>query len=274
MEELIAVRQLPIIEEHLRTMKEAIDKRVSEAVSLVCTENTLQSVKTIRTELNKDFEAMEEQRKAVKKAVLGPYEQFEAVYKECVSDAYKRADFTLKEKISQVEADMKKRCEDELRAYFSELCAAEGIDFLTFERCGVRIDMASARQKTPKKLRSQIDAFIAEISRGMQLITSLDDANEIMVEFKRTLDAAGAIAVVRERHRRMEEEKERQRLREQQVARETEAAAKVEAVAPPVVVAPPVEQEKTYRCRFSVTATKSQLRKLKEFMIKEGIKYE
>ena len=94
-----------------------------------------------------------------------------------------------------------------------------------------------------------------------------------MVEFKRSLDAPAAISTVQERHRRIEAEKEAQALREEQRAREAEAVAKVEAAAPPVTE-PPVESEKVYRCSFSVVATKTQLKKLKDFMIQEGIRYE
>lgn len=72
MNELIRVTQLPIIEEHLRSMKETVDRRVEEALSLVCTEESIQSVKTIRADLNKEFQALEEQRKRSKKQFLVP----------------------------------------------------------------------------------------------------------------------------------------------------------------------------------------------------------
>lgn len=273
MDALIQVKQLPVIEEHLRSMKEAVDKRVEEALSLVCTEETVQAVKNVRADLNKEFQALEDQRKEVKKAVLGPYEQFEAVYKECVSEAYRWADLELKKKINDTENEIKKRCEDGLREYFAELCAAERVDFVRYEQAGIVVDMASAKQKTPKKLREKLADFVAGISRSMELISGMDDAEEIMVEFKRTLDAPAAITTIQERHRRIEAEREAQALREAQRAREAEAVARVEAAAPPVVE-PPIEADKVYRCTFTVSATKPQLKKLKDFMIQEGIRYE
>ena len=195
MNELIKVVQLPVIEEQLRSMKEAVDKRVEEALSLVCTEETIQTVKSARAELNKEFQALEEQRKEVKKAVLGPYERFEAVYKECVSDAFKTADAALKGKVEATEREIKQRCEDGLREYFAELCAAERVDFARYEQAGIVVDMASAKQKTPKKLREKLADFVAGIARNMELISGMDDAEEIMVEFKRSLDAPAAISL-------------------------------------------------------------------------------
>ena len=273
MDALIQVKQLPVIEEHLRSMKEAVDKRVEEALSLVCTEETVKSVKNVRADLNKEFQALEDQRKEVKKAVLGPYEQFEAVYKESVGDAYRWADLELKKKINDTENEIKKRCEDSLREYFAELCVAERVDFVRYEQSGIVVDMASAKQKTPKKLREKLADFVAGISRSMELISGMDDSEEIMVEFKRTLDAPAAITTVQERHRRIEAEKEAQALREAQRAREAEAVAMVEAAAPQIVE-PPIEAEKVYRCTFTVSATKPQLKKLKDFMIQEGIRFE
>lgn len=273
MNELIKVTQLPVIEERLRSMKEAVDKRVSEALSLVCNEETVAAVKKTRAELNTEFQELEEQRKAVKKAVLGPYEQFEAVYKECVSDRFKSADAELKRKVNDVESEIKRRCEDGLKEYFSELCAAEHVEWLTYDRAGIVVDMASAKAKTPKKLREQLAAFVSQVSRGVELISTLDDAEEIMAEFKRTLDAAAAISAVQERHRRIEEERAAKEEREEAKAREVEAVKKVEALSAPAP-RPAAEEAPILRCAFTVYATRDKLKKLKEFLNQEGIRYE
>lgn len=272
--ELIQVVQLPIIEQRLRDLKDGIRKQVESALSLVCSEETLGTVKETRAALSKQFQELEGQRKAVKKAVLGPYEQFEAVYKDCVSDAFKRADGELKGKIDAVELEIKQRCETGLREYFAELCEAEHLDFLRFEQTGVKVDLTSAKQKTPKKLREQLAAFVTGVSQSVNLIATMDDAEEIMVEFKRTLNAPEAIGSVQERHRRIEAERAAQEARKAAQEREDAASAKVDAVAPPDPVAPPAEPEKVYQCVFTVHTTIEKLKKLKEFMNQEGIQYE
>lgn len=276
MTDLIKVTQLPIIEERLMAAKEFVDKTVADAMALVCTEETVQSVKATRTELNKQFAALEDQRKTVKAAVLDPYNRFEAVYKECVSDAYRRADADLKQKINDVEGEMKSRCEAGLREYFAELCTAYHIDFLPFDRAGIVVSMADAKSKTqpPKKLREQLALFVAGVAQSVELISGMDDSEEIMTEYKRCFDAAAAIGIVQERHRRIEAEKAAKAEREAAKAQEAAAVAKVEAFAPPVEQAPEPEKEKEYRCSFTVRATKTQLKKLKEFMNTEGIQYE
>lgn len=276
--ELIRVVQLPVIEEQLRAMKEQVDQKVADALSLICTDETLSTVKEVRASLNKDFKALEEQRKAVKKAVMGPYEAFEKVYKECVSDAFNHADYELKAKISDVENAIKGACEEEMRTYFSELAAAEHVEWLKYEWAGVKVDMASARQKSHAKLREQIAAFVVRVSQDVTTISGMEDAEEIMAEYRQCLDLGRALSAVQDRHQRIEDE--RRAAEERKAAMEAQQAAveKVDAVAPPTVLEPPVaapvEPEKVYKCSFTVRATKTQLRKLKEFMMQEGIRYE
>ena len=62
MNEIIRITQLPVIEEQLRSMQEQVEKRTSEAMSLICTEETVQTVKKVRAELSSEFWELESQR--------------------------------------------------------------------------------------------------------------------------------------------------------------------------------------------------------------------
>lgn len=280
--ELIHVAQIPVIEQRLRSIKPEIERRVSEAKSLACTPDTVISVKKTRSDLHKQFEEFEEQRKAVKALILEPLTAFEDIYKECVSDLFESADADLKTKIDDTESAIKSACEDGLREYFSELATAEHVEWLTYERAGIVVDMTSAKQKTPKKLREQITSFVTGVARGVEAISNMENANEIMVEFRRCLDVAEAIRVVQDRHQRIDTERRTAEARKAAMAAQRAAVQKVEESAPPApVLAPPVvspitvqEDEKVYQCSFTVRATKPQLKRLKEFMNQEGIKYE
>lgn len=277
MESLIVVKQLPVIEEQLRTLKDRWDQRALDAEAMVCTEDTIQAVKTFRSEMRKEFDEVEALRKAAKQAVMEPYNRFEAIYKECVTTAFQRADSACSSKVSEVEADMKHRCEDSLRDYFADLCAVHHLDWLTYERAGIKVDMASAKAKTPKKLREQLAALVAGVAESVDRINALEDAGEIMVEYQRTLDAVGAICTVKERHRRIEEQKKLQEARASIRAQEEEAVRRVEALAPPVVVkaADKDPNEVISRLTFTcINATRAQLRRVREFLKMEGIKYE
>lgn len=279
--DLIQVVQLPVIEERLRSMKETVEEQTTDAMALVVNDNTLTQVRKVRADLNKTFTDLEEQRKAVKKAVMGPYEAFEKVYKECITEPFKKADGVLKGKVTAVEEEIKGECEAKMREYFAELCAAERVDWLKFEWVGLKIDLATARQKSHAKLREQIAAFVVGVAQAVNTISKMENAEEIMAEYRQCLDMGRAIGIVQDRHQRIEAE--RQAAEARRDAQEAQAAAvqKVEAVAPPIVLEPPVaapapqqEDEKVYKCSFTVRATKAQLKRLKDFMMQEGIRYE
>lgn len=276
MSNIIQATQLPVIEERLREVKERVDMAVNDAMSLVCSEDTVVTVKAARAELNKQFAALEAQRKAVEAAVMAPVEQFRAVYRECVSDAFKRADAELKRKIGDVEGEMKARCEAGLRDYFAELCEAYHIDFLSYERAGVVVSMADAKAKTqpPKKLRQQLLSFVDRVEQDVSLIVEMENAEEILTEYKRCLDATAAIGIVMDRHRRMEEERAAMAAREAAKAQQAEVIKKVESFAPPVVAPAATAPPKVVRVTFTVTDTKERLRMLKQFLESNGYKYE
>lgn len=279
--DLIKVKQPAIIEERLRAMQQQIEEKAAAAMSLVCTAENLQTVKALRSEIRNDFAAIEEQRKAAKKIALASWNQFEAMYKESISETVSRVDADLKSKVSEVEDGIKATCEAGLREYFTELCEAEGVQWLTYERAGIVVDMTSARQKVPKKLREKITQFVTGVSRGVALIADMDCAEEIMVEFKRILDAAEAISIVQERHRRVEAERvsmqTRQDISRAESVHVAEVKAAEEAFSSPSVMAPVNEsQPEAEKCyvAFKVTGTLEQIIALKKFLMDGGYQYE
>lgn len=276
---LIEVRQLPIIAERLRSVKAEIEDAVKEAESLVCTPETVQAVKGRRAELRKQFDALEEQRKAVKNAVLAPYNEFEAVYKECVSDPMKRGDAALKATIDDYELALKKACEANAREYFKELATVGGVEWLTWDKMArlgnIKISMADAAAKNPQKLRELIRSTVELVSFGARQIATMDDAAEIMAEFKTSLDVAAAIVAVQDRKRRIAEEQAAAEARKAEREAQAAAIAKVDAVAPPEVLTPAKEPEKLYTVTFTIKdVTREQAIRVREYLKSEGIKYE
>ena len=278
---LIQIVQLPIIKERLHFLKGFVDQRVSEAMAMVCTEETVIEVKHIRSELSALFKEAEAQRKNVPAAVMQPYLDFAAVYKECISDPFNRADADLRGKVTAVEGEMKRACEQKLRDYFAEFTQVNGIGFLKYEQAGITVSMADARAKTqpPKKLRDQLENFVLRVGQDVDMILTLENADEIMAVYKQTLNATQAIAAVKERHRQIEEARAEQERRNAVKAQEAEAARKVEAFAPPVVAenATTISKmemvEDLLTCTFTVKDTRDRLKLLKQFLDANGYNY-
>lgn len=281
-QELIVVKQLPEIEEHLKNVSLEIDKKVNEVKSLICTEENKQAIKKLRAEMKKEFEEYEVQRKAVKEKVLAPYNKFEEVYKECISNKFKDADKEFKNKIDFIENEQKKKLEDEAKRYFEEYISSKNIDFIKFERLGLKVGLSD----NPTKLKKQITAFIEKVVDDLNLIETQEHKAEILVEYKQTLNVSNAITTVANRFKAIEEEKKKQEELKnkiyQQMSGEANKAVEITQTNTEVEQQKAFDREmqdtqinqKTYTITFKVTGTAPRLKQLKDYLIKEGFQYE
>lgn len=275
--QLIVIKQLPEIEEHLKNVAVEIEKKVKAAKSLVCTEENKQEIKKIRTAMNEEFKNFEEQRKAVKEKVLAPYMQFEEVYKECISEKYKLVDNELKEKIGAIETEQKKILEDEARRYFKEYSQSKNIDFITFEKMGLKIGLSD----NPTKLKKQITVYIDQKVDDLNLIETQEHEAEILVEYKETLNVSQAITTVTNRFKAIEEEKKKQEIAEkmqEKLVQMSNANIPKEqpSTAEQILQAPKEEKkEELFTMSFKVkNETKARLKLIKEFLENGGYDYE
>jgi len=278
---LIQITQFPEIMENLRILREGWEKRAEEAGSLVCTEESVQSLKEMRAQMRKEFEEADNQRKAVKEAYMEPWAAVEATWKECVAEPFKRADAALKGEIAGFETKLKEDCRQQLAEYYTELCEVSGVDFLSMDKAmeigNIKINLSDAKARTPRKIMDQLAAVVAQVGDGMDQIARMDekDRNEIYVEFKRLLNVGAAVAAVQERRRKVQAMEQEARERAEAQERMNEARAKAEAVAPAVAAARPQAEPIFEEFTFTVYGcTRSQLIKIREFLKQEGISYE
>jgi hypothetical protein len=295
--QVITLKQLPIIEEHLQLVKSDVETRTRNAIQLVCTEETRKDVKSIRTELSKEFAEMENQRKRVKEAIMEPYNQFEAVYKECISDPYKKADAELKRRVDEVETGLKADKTKKIQSYFAELCKANNLPWLRFEQMGLKIGLSTSVNGTKTALASTV----LRISNEVLELSRYENAAELMVEYKKSLNMALALSTIRARQEQIElqkqyeaqrratleqqraaEEKVQQAVAEAQETQQSAAEPPIEEVTAPTeetpTEAPTAVQEQApatiYEVKFAVRGTIAQLKKLKQFIMQEGMSYD
>ena len=264
-QELMVVKQLPVIEERLKQLSEEVEKKVKDAEALVCTEENVKTIKEVRASLNKEYKDIEQQRKAIKEQVLAPYMKFEEVYKQYISDQYRNADLILGGKIKIVEDELKKQKEQEIKDYFEELRTQNNIDFITYEQAKINVTLTASK----KSLKEQAKAFIDKIVDDLKLIETQENKAEILVEYKQTLNVSNAITTVMNRAKAVEEEKQKIVHIEMNENHEItkESYEQLEEVFKP-------KQAKTYTITFTVTETAPRLKQLKDYLIKEGYQYE
>lgn len=257
--------QAPIIFEDLESVRRGLETMLAEVALLPADDDSLKRVKAIRAELSRSFGAMEQQRKEVKRQVMQPYTAAEEKYKANIADPYRSADQKLKQWVDGYQNGLKQQCEDSLREYFEELCTAQGVDFLYFSQCGIKVDMTMARQKEPKKAMDTIYDFVMKVRQDMDTILKLEDAAEILGEYQESLDLAQAIQKAKNRKAltaamaRMVREKQQEEAELAEILEET-----------PELQVP----EELYSMSFTVTGTLAALRALKAHILASDLTLE
>lgn len=259
---LMVVQQLPVIQERLITIKEEFEKISSEALSLICNEDTYKIVKEKRAAITAMFNNLESDRKAIKKAILEPYEKLEEVYNQCVKDIYVETKEKLDAKIAEVENGIKSGKETEARSFFDEYAKACLVDFVSFDGSGIKVTMTVS----VKKLKEQAKEYIDRIVSDMALIRTQPEElqSEMMMEYKACLDVNNAIRTVIERKEKIREESGKNIELDLNMHGDNYVEEKSEEPLSAPVVEP--EPEKKYRMTFTVEASLEQLKSLKNYM--------
>ena len=287
-DDAITVEQLPVIRQRLKEISGDVQGRVAHALALECTEDTVKAVKALRAVLNKNFEVLETKRKEVKAAVMQPYNEFDGIYKEMISDIFNEGNRILSSRINEVEDEVKKQKEQELFNYFEEYIRARQITqptlgFVTFRMADIKVNLTSSM----KSLKTMARKFVDRVADDLDAIDGKDNRNEIFVEYKRTLSLAQAISTVDKRKKAVEEaraaaekatlerevqekaEIQREQLLKQQAIKQGEIIPlHPEPMEPPVITPDvPAQQEEVFTLTFTVTHTLPKLKELKQFLV-------
>lgn len=224
---LIVIETLPVITEQLHSIKPVIEKKVSNVLALDCNASTVKAIKVLRTDLRADFENLEKRRKFVKSKVMEPYEEFNKVYKDCVTTIFEDADAQLKARIDEVDEIRKAEKRTEVETFFNEYLQSQNIDFVTFNDANINVTLNSSK----KGLLEQAKAYIDRISDDLKLIDTQEYKEEILVEYKKSLNVSSAITTVCDRHKAIEAEKVKKEQAEQAEAERQAAVDKVKVAA-------------------------------------------
>ncbi len=264
---IVVIKQLPIIEQKLKVISDEVDKEIQYALSLECNEESKNEVKNARAKLNKIKTTLEDKRKQVKNAIIEPYNKFEIIYNDLVKDKLNNADSTLKEKIDLIENEQKQQKEQILREFVEEHCKANNIH-IDFEKIGLNITLSASE----KSLKEQAKAFIEKVASELKLIEQEEFSSEILYEYGKSLNYIEAKTKVLQRHKELEEIKKQQEQKQEVEEQEEKIVEKVEET---IEITAPVEMvdEEINTYQFEVKATKEQVKQIIEFMKGLGVEY-
>ena len=227
MDNLIILRQLPIIEQTIEEISQKIDNEIREAKNTIPSDldKTSSHLKKIRAKIKKEFEAIESQRKKVKSEILKTSMEFEAIY----------------------QAQIKEEKEQKLKDYFEDIASYKNIDVIDFEDLNLKINLSESM----KSYYSKIDEILNRIDNDLKVIKdNFSDEKvryEIILNYKKTLNLAESMLAMKEKEREIKNIMDRKGHKE-------------------ILEAPNLDNEEKFEMSFTVTGTKKQLKALKEYL--------
>lgn len=257
----IVLKQKPVI---VYDLIESIGMDVSEKINslnlseIAPTEDNLKVLKKTRTELKKEFELFEGQRKMVKDMIMKPYNDFETKYKDHISNLFKDADIELKEKINIVENDILSNKINALKEYFDSV---NTFDFVSFDDVGLKV----IKSASDKKLKEDIHEYLQSVKNDINTIRTLPNSDRVLAKYQISKNLNDSISQTNIEIQREEQiRKQKSELNEVNniPKKEVDTANNEEHV------------QKLVKAKFTVTTTIENIKKLKEFMKNKGIRYE
>lgn len=275
--EIISVKQLPKIFYELEKIGEIVDKALEGIENMVCDEENKKDVKKRKQEITAFKNLMETRRKEIKNQVMAKYNEFNDKYEEEVKNKLINAENILTEKYTAIETQQKLDKENELREFAQGHFEYHNIqDIVKFEDIGLNITLTASI----KSLKEQVLDFCKKITADLELIELEEFKDEIWIEYIQSLNFANAKIIVSNRHKQLEEmqkkqeELQKKKEEEQQIIEKNEEIIEEITMPQEIEVTTLEDKEEVYTITFKVTARKSKLKELKEFLQNGGYDYE
>lgn len=270
--EIVKIEQMPKVFEQLEIIGTFIDEQLKGIDDLKCTEENKQEVKNRRTEINNTLKMLEDKRKEIKQQINEPYDIFNKKYEETTKNKLESASQLLSNKINDIEDVQKKQKKEQAMDYFDEYVLSKNIDFLKFEDIGLNIILSVS----DKKLQDQVKEFVDRVASDLDLIELQQNKEEILVEYKETLNLSNSIKSVNERHKKIEEEQAKAEIRQQVKQEERESVKRIDDVlSKPTVIEKEMSNTlEEVEVSFKVRGSVEKLKELKKFLVEGEYDYE
>lgn len=211
------------IDFNFEEVKAWLSENLSVYRNMVVTEDAIAAAKTDKAKIRKISSAISEQRIAVKKRYLEPYQVFEANMKE-LSGMCDEASKNIDDQLKKFDEQRKAQKRNDLLAFYQTQNAPA---WLTFERIENPrwMNVTFSMDEAQKEITEKVNAVNADV----ESISGFDAefADEMLLEYRKTLNVSGAIQRGNEL-RRMKQERERRRA-EQEAAEKARTAEREEA---------------------------------------------
>lgn len=283
--EIAVIEQLPKITEKMEQIGADLEKRLEELKldDLICTEETRKQMTDLRTSLKKEGMGYDTQIQNIKKQILTPFKELNETYVLNIKNKYTNAIAILSEKITIVENTIRENTRTKMVEFFEEKRSASNIkpEWLSFEELNIKvgINQLTPKGELVKKAKDEINDAVDTIKTCIDTINSMQNKEEILVEYLKHKNLQMAIKDVNDRHEILNQVQEDYKAAEEIKVQEEKTIEKVnEVLEAPIEGQMTIddfeEEEELLEAKFKVTTTKDNLMFLVHVMKERGIAYE
>lgn len=268
----LSIYDLSVTEQNLQKIAAECADRINAAKAMACTEDTKQAVKKTRTELKKQFESYESERKTLTAEYEKPLKDFKALYDKYVKIPFAEADAALGKKISDVEMAQKSEKYDNVKAYAVELITAYGLNWLEADVIMPNVTLSKSQAAYEKEVK----AVIERIKKDVDYINRLDTKDEVFAEYMGNLNLTQTLDAIERRKQAIIKAQQTVQTYTEQESIKQEVEENVTQLAPPVVEEAPEEnisEMPVFTMTFTVTGTLEQLKAIKAFLVENNIDF-
>lgn len=266
--DLVVVKQLPEIFSQLDVASKIITNMTKDIDLVECTEENKQEVKKNVQMLRAMKTQFENKRKEIKKEINKPYEEFEDYYNKKIKGLLDNSIDTLDTKVKDIEMEQIQEKRNNLIEFLDQYREFYHIEEIitNIDQVPIKINLTNSL----KSLKEAIIKFCEKISNDLECICSEEFKEDILLEYQKNgFDYVNARLAIINRNKEKEALKKKLEQVEEVVKEEEKIEEKVEEIIKPVEVVEEEELEIT----FTVKATRTKLRELKEFMKDKEIEY-
>ena len=212
------------IEDNLDVVEASIQQKLSEYAQVVITKDSIQDGKELLADIRKEKKSLDDERKAIKKAWMKPYEAFEARAKKII-DLYDEPVKLIHSQLETYEEDRKAAKRNDIKKIYEFVVKenAELADWLPLEKIyDTKWENATCKDKT---IREAIEMAFSQIKISISTIQSMQSAWE--EDALHVLKDTGSLPLAIEKINSLT--KQAERIEEVKKAQEEASKAELEA---------------------------------------------
>ncbi len=217
-------KNIGTIEDNLDVVEASIRQKLAEYAQVVITKDSIQDGKELLADIRKEKKSLDDERKAIKKAWMKPYEAFEARAKKII-DLYDEPVKLIHSQLETYEEDRKAAKRNDIKKIYEFVVKenAEIADWLPLEKIyDTKWENATCKDKT---IREAIEMAFSQIKISISTIQSMQSAWE--EDALHVLKDTGSLPLAIEKINSLT--KQAERIEEAKKAQEEASKAELEA---------------------------------------------